>query len=164
MPEPLVFYSTNTLLAYHISELYYGNKHFVWCTPHFDSWTGTGTYTVPDSSSPKQIFVDLYRAVSKMDKHSTKIKENKVGLKKGVAAKRAAGIINDAQAKQILGLIKKAESGHFTPYLYVIPYALVRDQLIEVPLEERANPAAEEYKILELPRSCFDRIDYASWR
>jgi hypothetical protein len=164
MSEKLVFYSTNTLLAYQISQQFYSAKHFVWCTPHFDSWSGRGGYTVPDSSSPKQIFIDLYRAVSKMDRHSTKIKENKVGLRRGVAAKKAAGVINDEQAKKILALIKNAESGHFRPYLYVIPYSLVKDQIIEVPTDERANPAAEEYKILELPRSCFDCIEYADWR
>jgi hypothetical protein len=164
MSEPLVFYSTNTLLAYHISEKYYGAKHFVWCTPHFDSWSGSGEFTVPDSSSPKQIFIDLYRAVSNMDRHSTKIKENRLGLKRGVAAKKQAGIIDDAQAKEILGLIKNAESGLFRPYLYIIPYSLIKDQIIEVPVQLRANPAAEEYKILELPRSCFDRIEYAFGR
>ena len=107
MPEPLVFYSTNTLLAYNISQKYYGEKHFVWCTPHFESWSGTGEYTVPNSSSPKEIFINLYQAVLSMDRHSSKIDENRIGLRRGVNAKKAANVINDQQAREILAVIKK---------------------------------------------------------
>jgi hypothetical protein len=163
MSEPLVYYSTNTLLAYNISQKYYRQKHFVWCTPHFEPWTGADEYTVPDSSSPKQIFKDLYKAVCSMDKHNLNIRSNRLGLRRGVAAKRETGMINDEQAKEILAEIKQAESGFFRPFLYVIPYLLVKDMIIELPPRERANPLSVEYKILELPRDCFDRIEYG-WR
>ena len=144
MSEPLVFYSTNTLLAYNISQKYYSQKHFVWCTPHFDSWTGTEDYTVPDSSSPKQIFKDLLKAVYSMDKHSPNIRSNRLGLRRGVAAKRESGVINEQQAKEILAVIKQADSAFFRPFLYVIPYSLVKDRIIEVPPTGRANPLSVE--------------------
>jgi len=163
MSEPLVFYSTNTLLAYNISQKYYNQKHFVWCTPYFDSWTGTEDYTVPESSSPKQIFKDLFKAVYSMDKHSPSIRSNRLGLRRGVAAKRESGAINEQQAKEILSVIKQADSAFFRPFLYVIPYSLIKDRIIEVPPTGRANPLSVEYNILELPRDCFDRIDYG-WR
>lgn len=163
MSDPLVFYSTNTLLAYNISQKYYHQKHFVWCTPHFESWSGAGDYTVPDSASPKQIFKDLYKAVYSMDKHNANIRSNRLGLRRGVAAKRETGIINDEQAKEILAEIKYAESGFFRPFLYVMPYSLVKDKIIELPPRGRANPLSVEYKILELPRDCFDCIQYG-WR
>jgi hypothetical protein len=33
---PLVLYSTNTSLAYNLNQPYYGEKHWVWCSPYFD--------------------------------------------------------------------------------------------------------------------------------
>jgi hypothetical protein len=163
MSEPLVFYSTNTLLAYNISQTYYKQNHFVWCTPHFGSWDGAEDYTVPESSSPKEIFKDLFKAVYSMDKHSPSIRSNKLGLRRGVAAKRESGDITEQQAKEILSVIKEADCPFFRPFLYVIPYSLVKNRLIELPPTSRANPLSVEYKILELPRACFDPIDY-SWR
>ncbi len=37
MSAPLILYSTNTWLAYKIAERFYGDMHYVWCAPFFDS-------------------------------------------------------------------------------------------------------------------------------
>ncbi|HMR99952.1 MAG TPA: hypothetical protein PKE62_11920 [Anaerolineales bacterium] len=157
--KTLILYSANTWLAYIIAEDFYGGVHYVWCTPYFDPNSSDRLhYTVPPSSSPFEIYSGLLEDVKRGDRHSSKISENKEGIRRGVEYNLKAGIINDARAKEIEYIIENADIGDFSPLIYVIPYATVKDILEEVPVDKRANPLSHEFIIKKLPREFFDVI------
>jgi|SRR6185436_1167049 len=84
MPDPLLLYSTNTLLAYHINQTYYGELHYVWCSAFFGAANIPSPYRPnPPSSSPQEIYETLLKAIESNDKHSNKIRRNRAGLRHG---------------------------------------------------------------------------------
>jgi hypothetical protein len=145
MPNPLILYSTNTLLAYHINQTYYGELHYVWCSAFFGAANIPSPYHPnPPSSSPREIYENLMKAVENSDRHSEKIRLNKAGLRRGATFKHATGDITDAQRLEILDKVRLAQLAAFKPLLYVIPYPLVSGILSTVPVKHRANPLSEE--------------------
>src|SRR5258706_560287 len=89
MPDPLILYSTSTWLAYVIGERFYRGEHYVWCTPDFDARAlASIDQTTPASSSPAEIYRDLYEDVRRGDRHSSKVKDNKMGILRGIAASK----------------------------------------------------------------------------
>lgn len=160
-----VLYSTNTWLAYNISERFYRGQHFVWCTPFFEAGSDTPRrYTVAPSSTPKEIYVELYRAAHRSDYNNSKIKDNKGGILKGAAFKRAAGVITEEQERKIAQAVEAAQLIEFRPLLYVIPCHLVAETMREARQEDRpANPLSAEYIIEALPNNYFDVIEF-DWK
>lgn len=158
--EPLLLYSTNTWLAYLISQTYYREEHFVWCSPYFNSFTVPASdHTVPPSSTPGKIYSLLYDEVLYGDLHSDKIKHNKAGILRGANYKRAAGVITEEQKLEIYAVVKKAQVSDFRPIIFVIPFPLIAHMVIKVPVHERAHPLSKECRIERLPRACFDVIN-----
>jgi hypothetical protein len=158
MPSPIILYSANTWLAYHISEKFYLNEHWVWCAPNYDSRSRDSTN--PPSSTPGEIYKELREATSRGDRHNTKIASNKVGLLKGATYKRAAGIINDEQLQEINSIIGFAQIIDFRPRMYIIPVTdQVRSIMGEVSIGHRAHPLSVEFIIEKLPRDWFDYIE-----
>jgi hypothetical protein len=155
----IVLYSANTWLAYNIAERYFRGEHYVWCTPFFDSAVAGHQYTVAPTSSPKDIYINLYKETTRGDRHSTKIEDNKVGILKGAAYKKEAGVINESQQGEIAAIVDAAERRDFTPLLYIIPYGPVAGLLKDVPIDLRAHPLSVEYIIEALPKNCFDVIE-----
>jgi len=155
----LIYYSTNTFLAFNISQRYYNGLHFVWVTPYFEMWGQTQTYTVPATSSPKEIYRSLKREIYGSDRHGTQIDANKVGLKNGASFKRAANVITESEKNDIFSIVDSADRSLFRPLLYVIPYDRVINLVKEVPVNERANPLSVEFRIELLPKSAFDVIE-----
>jgi len=154
MVTPIILYSANTWLANKISEKYYGDIHWVWCSPYF------GPGSNPPSSTPSEIYRDLRQATSHGDRHNSKIIANKTGVLKGAIFKRVSNIISDERLTDINSIIESAETIDFRPLLYVIP---VCEELIpmmkEAPIRERAHPLSTEYVIEALPRRLFDIIE-----
>jgi hypothetical protein len=160
MAEPLVLYSTNTWLAYMISQRYYGCEHYVWCTPYFDpSRSGDRDSAVPPSSSPFELYRSLASDVARRDHHSKKVEENRAGILRGANAKRQAGIIDEKHEKEIVSIVALADWADFRPLIYVIPYTVVSDRIREPPPEDKAHPLSAEYIVDRLPRDCFDVIE-----
>lgn len=159
--KPILYYSTNTWLSFGIAQRYYDAIHYVWCSPqitpnnrgYFDSH-------VPPTANPIEVFKSLYNEVRNGDRHSPKVRENKVGILRGASAKRASGIIGEKEEREIAAVIERAELKDFRPLMYIIPASLVADRIREVPVEERAAPLSFEFIIPELPRSCFDVIEF----
>ncbi len=159
--EHIVLYSTISWLAYIIGERYYGGIHYVWCTPHFDhSSIPSINYTVPPSSSPLEIYLNLAEDVKRGDRHSAKIAANKAGLLRGMILKRSAGDITAEHESEIASIIDTADPMYFRPLIFVIPYHLVNDKLKKVPVSQRAHPLSVEFIIGNLPRDCFDVINF----
>lgn len=164
MERPIVMYSVQTYLAYYINTHFYSDLHYVWCTPYFDSNTLASTEPhAPETSNPRNIYETMRKDINMKDNHyhHETISRNIIGLRNGVEAKRHEGVITEEQTDEILGLIKlaKRDVDCFRPVIYVIPYILVKDQVIEVPYKARALPLSPEYKIEKLHTSDFDFVD-----
>lgn len=160
MANPPVLYSANTWLAYQISKRFYGNNHWVWCSPHFDTKSVLARDAGPPSSTPGDIYTELRQATSRGDRHNERIAANKAGLLKGVVCKRDAGVIGEGQAKEIVSAIGAAQIIDFRPLMYVIPMTVeVAAILTEAPIGARAHPLSIEYIIECLPSEFFDIIE-----
>lgn len=158
---PLLLYSTNTWLSYQIAQRFYGQVHYVWCTPYFDMQHGSGSsYGVAPTSAPMEIYRNLSAEVRMGDTHSSKIAENKSGISRGAAAKLSAGVITSAQQVEIEAIVTRSPVQDFRPLLFVIPYDKVASLVVPVAVEQRAHPLSGEYVITELPRSHFDVLEF----
>jgi hypothetical protein len=153
----ILLYSTNTWLAYSISERYYGRKHWVWCGCEFCPSAESPT---PPSSSPIEIYRRLLSDVRKGDRHSLSVRKNVTGLLRGVSAKRKSGEISDREEHAIKVILRSAQVQDFRPLIYVIPHLLVSDALEEVPVRDRAHPLSEEYILPALRRDAFDVLEF----
>ena len=161
MPDPLILYSVNSWLAYIIAERYYKQEHYVWCSPFFNSRAISSIdSTTPPTSNPCEIYRNLLYEVRNGDRHSAKVKENKVGILKGATFKRQAGVISTEEERDIVSIVESAETRDFKPLIYIIPFVLVSDVLKEVPIKERAHPLSIEYVIESLPRHKFDIAEF----
>lgn len=161
MSKPLILYSTNTWLAYSIAQRYYKESHYVWCAPVFDATTFPRLATViPPTSSPAEIYRNLFHEVSRGDRHSDKIKQNKIGIIRGASIRKSSGQISDVIEKDIVAIVDSAETRDFRPLLFVIPFRSVSKIVMEVPVAERAHPLSQEYRIERLPRRYFDVIEF----
>jgi hypothetical protein len=155
-----ILYSTNTWLAYIITEKFYSGSHYIWCTPNFHMNNQTKIdATTPPTSTPYDILTSLNGEVSRGDKHSAKIKENKLGLIRGAAIKKGQGIITADQESEVIEIVNNSEIRDFRPLLYVMSYEAVRGLLRTVPVKDRAHPLSIEFIIEELPRNLFDVIE-----
>jgi hypothetical protein len=161
MPDPLLLYSTNTWLAYAISQRYYNGSHFVWCSP-FKGPGSTPLYAnaTPPSSSPLEIYRSLSADVNAVDQHSSKIAANKVGLLKGATIKRDQGKIDENTFNEITAVIDSSSKRDFRPLLYVIPYSLVANVILRVPVEQRAHPLSDEFIVEDLRSDLFDVLEF----
>lgn len=143
-----------------ISERYFNGEHYIWCTPYFDSRQHSPRNgTVPPTSSPAEIYQSLFQEVRRGDRHSGKIKENRIGILRGAAIKKDQGVINEKQKDDIAAIVDRAETYDFRPLIYLIPYSIACDRLAEVPIADKAHPLSVEYVIDRLPRNDFDVIE-----
>jgi len=170
---PTLLYSTNTWLAYTISQTYYHAEHYVWCSPYPNSrWLPTGLaslppssspgdiyLSLPPSSSPGDIYLSLHADILGGDLHSAKVDQNRDGIRNGARIKHAAGIITEAQLEDIEKIVNRSSLRDFRPLLYVIPFGPVADRVEAVPLARRASLFHEEYIIERLPRALFEVIE-----
>lgn len=162
MDQPLILYSTNTLLAYSIAERFYRGVHYAWCSPMYDGTRSAAHINIPPSSSPAEIYRAYAEDARRGDHHSEAFRRNRKGILSGVDAKLASGAISPGTRDEIVKIAEFARPNDFRPVLYIIPYDRVAGRVLEVPVEERAHPLSEEYRIVDLPRNCFDMIELRS--
>jgi hypothetical protein len=159
MKEPLVLYSTNTWLAYAITERFYDGVHYAWCSPVYNGSTAAPHVNIPPSSSPAEIYRQLFREVDRGEQHSKAIENNRAGIEKGAEVKLKAGVITEETYEEIARTLERAEVRDFRPVLYVIPYDRVRGIVLDVPVHQRAHPLSVEYRVERLPNDCFDMLE-----
>ncbi len=147
-----------TTLAYNINIRYYGALHYMWCTPYFGSDYQSPHFTVPPSSSPLEIYQTLKKEIDGADKHGTKLKLNRLGIRRGADKMATLGKINEEQRREIHAISKGAESQQFRPLLCVIPRIEAVPYYQKVDIKKRANPLSHEYIIADVPQSAFDVI------
>lgn len=136
--------------------------HHVWCSPVFDPRRLTPDdrgSLIPPTSSPYLIAKDLASAVKNKDKHNSKIVSQKVSLAALVEQWRIAGTISEGAANNFMYMLRSDELFFWRPLIYVIPASGIdASRIILVPPEERAG-FGDEYKIVDLKGSEFDRIE-----
>jgi hypothetical protein len=153
-------FSTNTWLSFVLAERFYGSRHFVWCTPYFETSSQNGfSVTTPPTSTPKEVYQSLALEVERNDRHSAKIKENKTGLMRGARIRCTRGEISSQDLETIRDIVSASTAVDFRPLLYVINYAAVSGDLIEVPVEKRAHPLSVEFQLEHLHRDHFDILE-----
>jgi hypothetical protein len=159
---PLILYSVNTYLAYVINERYYGSEHYVWCNEVYDArspFADARYANIPPTSNPFEIYHNLREEVSRGDRHSAKIGENRRGILKGAEIKLEEGLISEVQFDEIREIVGAVGISEFRPFLYVIPYHNVVGDVREATVAERAHPLSLEYIIESLDRQHFDPIE-----
>ena len=97
-------------MKFYINEKYRGRTHYVWFSENFDSGT-LGAYVpgsmVPATSNPKDIYMDLKKAVDKPDTHNTKIKEQIAGLTALAVKWEKAGEITTVEKDDIIYMVNE---------------------------------------------------------
>ena len=119
MAEPLSLYSTITRIAYTIGQRFYGEKHYVWCTPAKGVDTIVGVN--PPSADPVHIYFSLLRDVKSNEGHTSKIAENRRGLIHGANVKEGEGLIDTRTRELIEKIINRATITDFRPLFLVNP-------------------------------------------
>ncbi|WP_187505878.1 hypothetical protein [Pantoea agglomerans] len=153
-----ILYSTMTTLAYNVNKKYYGDKHYMWCTPYFGSDFESPHFTVPPSSSPLEIYKILKNEVDGSDHHNTKIELNRRGIRKGASIMLTLGKIDQETHDEIVYISKKTKDQLFRPLLCVISRLDAVPFYKKVDVKNRANPLSHEYILSDLPQSAFDII------
>jgi hypothetical protein len=154
-PQPfLVLYSAVSTLAYWIAQRYYAQRHHVWCAPApaLDRFAPVN----PPSSDPIRIYWTFHDDIAAGDEHSSKIKENRLGIIRGAASRNARGLIDEATRQSIEDTIRLAPLNAFAPLLLVIPAVAASGMVRQVDPHNRARVTAEEFIIDDLPRTSFD--------
>ena len=153
-----ILYSAMTTLAYNINKRYYGDKHYMWCTPYFGSNYQSPHFTVPPSSSPLEIYNTLKKEIEGSDLHNTKIKLNRKGIRKGADVMLRLGKITQDDHNEIVAITKMAKDEQFRPLLCVISRMEAVPYYQKVDIKDRANPLSHEYILSNLPQTAFDII------
>jgi hypothetical protein len=160
MNNKRIYYSCCTWLCYEIGQRFYGERHYVWCTPYFDPPSRMNKpNSVPPTSNPRDIYWALKKEIDAGDLHSTKIAQNRSGILNGARAQLTAGVIGMAEYKEIDALATMAHLHEFRPLMLVIPGTAVTGLLRKVDITKRASLMSEEYIIERLPRRLFDAIE-----
>lgn len=167
MKEPVVLYSIQSYLAYYINTRYYGDKHYVWCAPFFDSSKESGlTPKLPYTSNPIDVYKSFYNDISIHDRHYKRkeIQRNTVGLLNGAKIMRNKGVITEDIYQKIVKTIDSCSEDekineYFRPLIYVIPYEINKNKVREVDVDEGAGALSPEYIIEGLLTDDFSVID-----
>jgi hypothetical protein len=130
-PKPLVLYSTNTWLAYAISERYYRGLPMpgVRLTPARGRGRGmTRTCPRPPAHS-RSTGCSTRRSAAATGT------AQRLSRMRGAPSRRQQGVIGEPQEAEIRAAVRLAETRDFKPLLFVIPFSGVRGRVREVPVE-----------------------------
>ena len=108
------------------------------------------------------MLLEIYNQISKeiegSDLHSSKIKLNKMGIRKGAEAMLKRGKITEDACKEIITISKRAPMQQFRPLLCVISRLEAIPYYQKIDVRSKANPLSHEYIVADLPQSAFDVI------
>jgi hypothetical protein len=153
-------YSTNTYLAYSISEQYYDQKHYFWCAPHFDGRSISPLVTPqPPTSSPAELYEGFAADIQRGDLHSSRVGQNRTGIIAGATQHKLHGRITGRQFNEIVEIVRAAQLQDFRPLLFIADLDGLKKNLKLVPVTKRAHPLSREYVAQRVKRTAFDVIE-----
>jgi hypothetical protein len=150
-----LYYSTNTLLAYRITNRYFHGIFSVHCAEEYDPDNQTGN---PPSSSPALLYWQFRLVAESGDRGNDKIISVKNKLKRVARSKLRTGEITQNEYDALRWEVNAAESWYFTPILYLISREKVGSRAKAIPIDKRANPNSKEYMIDDLKADKFEVI------
>jgi len=158
-----LLYSANPYMKFFINENFRNGKHYIWFSENFDSGA-LGPYMpgsmVPATSNPKDIYVDLKKAVDKPDTHNAKINEQISGLTALAVKWESAGEITSDQKDDIIFIVNEGKFfNYWRPLLYVLPKVLVDPPRIKKVQMASCAGLGNEYIIEDLRRDEFGVIE-----
>jgi hypothetical protein len=156
-----VLYSTNVFLKFHINERFLKGVHYVWCSETFDSSKQghyVGSALTAPSSDPCAIYKQLLGDITRSDRHSAKLTEQKASLQSLAVMFESSGRITHDEAEEIIYMAEHATAQEWRPLIYVIPRDVVQAKLKLVSPAKRASIGVE-YIIEDLARNEFDIIE-----
>ncbi|MGI0014266.1 MAG: hypothetical protein ACREBU_12625 [Nitrososphaera sp.] len=153
-----VLYSTMTAVAFNVNMKYYGGLHYMWCTPYFGCDFESPHFTVPPSSSPLEIYKQIAKEIEGADLHNSKIKLNRMGIRKGAETMMKRGKISPDACSEIIAISKIAPMHQFKPLLCIISRLEAVPYQQQVDVRSKANPLSHEYIVADLPHAAFDVI------
>lgn len=163
--QPLILFSTNVSLAYRINQIFYGAKHYVWCSPilceNCHAAHDLQGASLPSSSTPLEIYDRLLKGCQGDDDENDPdqqfIDKKRSGLLIGLGEMRDRGIIDSMQHNDLVAYVGRVKRSAFLPMLYIIPTSTIDDTRLVVP-EEPAHVFSMEVKIHDLQRHEFEII------
>lgn len=156
-------YSTNVFLKLVIQERFRNDVHYVWCSESFNP-SKLNPYSIKSmiapSSSPCDIYNEIKNALTRNDRHSDKINNQKLSFKNLADNWEAGGEITKEQRDEIYYMTENATSNDWRPLIYIIPRAIFdgSSRLKTVAPAKRASFGVE-YIIEDLSRTEFDLIE-----
>jgi hypothetical protein len=159
----LLYYSANSYLSYIINKQFYGGQHYVWCSPIFNPSSLDRLdplRNIAPSSSPHDIYLSYKRDAGGSDTHSSIIRQNRNGIKRGAKIMLAKGQITTNEYQIIIEFVKRAQLNDFRPLLYLIPAPMVAGRVQLVSPKDAANPLGREYKIFDLKEGEFELLEF----
>jgi len=158
--DPTFLYSTNVWLKHHVVERFLNDQHRLWCSETFGG-SGSGSFhgTHAPSSTPREIFVDLEKAVLGKDRGSLKIKQQRAMLRALAIDLHGKGIISEDVKDEIHFLVRNASFEEWRPIVSVVPWPVAKGKVINVDPRRRANPLTPEYIVSGITGSEFGVID-----
>ena len=156
-----ILYSAVSKVSVAINREFYGDLHFMWCSPYFGCEFNRPTFDNPPSSSPIEVYRLLKKETEGFDGHSQKILAVRIGLKSGADKMLMREKISYAQRDAIHTIADRVPDAQFQPLMCVVPLAEAKKHYQTTMIEDRANPLSHEYVVADLPGSGFDivRID-----
>lgn len=130
----------------------------MWCTPYFGCDYESPHFTVPPSSSPLEIYNTYVKEIQGADLHNSKIKLNRMGIRKGAGNMLRLGRISTDQHNEIVVISKVVPMHQFRPLLCIISRLEAVPYYQKVDVRSKANPLSHEYIVADLPQSAFDVI------
>ncbi len=157
-----ILYSVNPYMKFYVNENYRAGIHYIWFSENYDSGT-LSPYVpgsmIPATSNPKDIYMDLKKAVEKTDTHNAKIKEQIAGLTALAIKWEKDGEITTIQKDDIIYMVNEPKYfQYWRPLLYMVPKALVQSRIKPVPMALCAG-LGNEYIVEDLRRDEFDVIE-----
>lgn len=149
-------------MKHHLQTRFRHGKHYVWCSEFSDSRAaarGSLASLVPPSSNPVEIYQELAEAVSRNERHHTKI----VSIKASYVALSlqwvADGSMKNEERDELVYLLDHAEMEHWRPMLYLIPRGSISDTRMELVHPSKRAGLGLEYIIQDLDSSEFEVLE-----
>lgn len=151
---PPAFYSTQPFIAWCLNHYVYGCKHYTWCSRYFFPYRAAN----PKSSSPYQIFQDLYQPAYDRDQYDSFVRQKRINLRVGVETIVQSTNSSHQFAKfydTLRDICDRVDVSFFWPVIYVVSEAVVTNS------GQRLNSAlvgSDEYLVTDLDENDFTLI------
>lgn len=164
MNAPRILYSTNCLLTYRISQLYYSDTHYIWAASEAGTEVDSDPLlSNPPTSQPMHRYRQLNVESRGDDRHGLFIKEQKAGIRYGAEVKCKDNVISRKDKGKILKMVELSTPADFKPLLYTMAYDDVKKLLCKPDIGELSHPCSSEFLIKALPRSLFRVHDFSEF-